>query len=210
MGIIFSVNDFTAELTWAEQTIIDTFFDSLKWDDMSDEGPTVSLVTYGNLMELVDNKNRWIYKGSVTTPPCAKSVYWNVLSTIYPISKKHVEMFKKQLDRGEEGKLDEYGNWREIQEIDGQEVMYVETKIQEEEEVDPMYRAIVIACISFAFTTFITILIIVVMCLNKKEERATAQVIPLRDYKPAPSTARDENIDFSPAPTKTQAEMNKV
>ena len=119
MGIIFSVDDYTANLTWAEQRIIDTFFDTLNWDDMTDDGPTVNLVTYGNLMEMVDNKNRWVYKGSVTTPPCATSVYWNVLSTIYPISQRHVTQFKKQLNRGEEGMLDEYGNWREIQPIDG-------------------------------------------------------------------------------------------
>lgn len=36
-------------------------------------------------MEMVDSKNRWIYLGSVTTPPWAKDVYWNVLRTIYPI-----------------------------------------------------------------------------------------------------------------------------
>lgn len=129
MGIIFSVEDYTAELTQAEQMVIDTFFDTLKWDDMTDEGPTVDLVTYGNLMELVDNRNRWVYKGSVTTPPCATSVYWNVLSTIYPVSQRHVRLFKEQLNRGEEGKLDEYGNWREIQEIDGQGVMYIQDKM---------------------------------------------------------------------------------
>jgi carbonic anhydrase len=77
---------------------------------------------------MVDNKNRWVYKGSVTTPPCATNVYWNVLSTIYPISKRHLEQFKLQLNRGEEGKLDDYGNWRMIQEEVGQNVIYVESK----------------------------------------------------------------------------------
>lgn len=85
MGIIFSVEDYTANLSKAEEMVIDTFFDSLKWGDMTEKGPTVDIVTYGNLMEMVDNKNRWIYKGSVTTPPCATAVYWNVLSTIYPV-----------------------------------------------------------------------------------------------------------------------------
>jgi carbonic anhydrase len=36
-------------------------------------------------MKLVDIENRWVYKGSVTTPPCDKYVYWNIASTIYPI-----------------------------------------------------------------------------------------------------------------------------
>ena len=41
--------------------------------------PVVDLVTYGDLMNMVDKKNRWVYQGSVTTPPCAQRVYWNVL-----------------------------------------------------------------------------------------------------------------------------------
>jgi hypothetical protein len=36
-------------------------------------------------MMMVDTRNRWVYKGSVTTPPCATMVYWNVLTTVYPI-----------------------------------------------------------------------------------------------------------------------------
>ena len=50
MGIIFSVEDYTADLSASDQAIIDTFFDSLKWSDKTDEGPTVDMVTYGNLM----------------------------------------------------------------------------------------------------------------------------------------------------------------
>jgi carbonic anhydrase len=72
------------------------------------------MILYGDLMEMVDSNNRWIYKGSVTTPPCATFVYWNVLSTVYPVSKKHLDLFvKKQLNQGENGELDEFGNYRE-------------------------------------------------------------------------------------------------
>lgn len=84
MGLVFSVDKFTADLTFAEQQVIDIFFDSMKWDKTG-ESPTVDLVAYGSLMEMADFNNRWVYKGSVTTPPCAVNVYWNVLSTIYPI-----------------------------------------------------------------------------------------------------------------------------
>jgi hypothetical protein len=41
----------------------------MKWTDNSD--PLVPLVSYGELMMMVDFENRWTYKGSVTTPPCA-------------------------------------------------------------------------------------------------------------------------------------------
>jgi carbonic anhydrase len=84
MGLVFSVDKYTADLTFAQQQVVDNFFDSLKWSDTA--SPTVDMVTYGSLMELVDFENRWVYKGSVTTPPCATFVYWNVLSTIYPVS----------------------------------------------------------------------------------------------------------------------------
>jgi carbonic anhydrase len=41
--------------------------------------PLVAEVPYGDLMMMVDMTNRWVYKGSVTTPPCARFVYWNVV-----------------------------------------------------------------------------------------------------------------------------------
>lgn len=73
--------------------MIDTFFDSLKMAEATTtkniDGNTITnidMVTYGDLMQMVDSNNRWVYKGSVTTPPCGRFVYWNVLSTVYPIS----------------------------------------------------------------------------------------------------------------------------
>jgi len=76
-------------------------------------------------MEMVDSNNRWIYKGSVTTPPCARFVYWNVISTIYPVSKKHLDQFKAQLAPLEGGNLADYGNWREIMPEDDHGVAYI-------------------------------------------------------------------------------------
>ena len=83
VGILFSVNDFNIKLSKAEQMVIDTFFSTLDWDNI--ENPKVNLITYGDMMNMVDLNNRWIYKGSSTTPPCASNVYWNVLHTVYPI-----------------------------------------------------------------------------------------------------------------------------
>ena len=111
VGIIFSVSEYTAKLSTAEQKIIDTFFDTLDLSKTDD--PVQSLITYGDLMNMVDTDNRYVYKGSVTTPPCAQSVYWNVLSTIYPISQRHVDLFTAQLARADQGNLDSTGNWRE-------------------------------------------------------------------------------------------------
>jgi hypothetical protein len=70
-------------------------------------------------MMMVNTKDRYVYKGSVTTPPCATSVYWNVLTTIYPIKAEVLTNFKKQLARVPG--LDKTGNWREIQKLDNQD-----------------------------------------------------------------------------------------
>jgi carbonic anhydrase len=88
----------------------------MSWDA---NGPVVDIVAYGSVMEMVDFKNRWVYKGSVTTPPCARFVYWNLLSTIYPVSQKHLDLFKDRLEAGTTG-LKAVGNYREIQTIDDQ------------------------------------------------------------------------------------------
>jgi carbonic anhydrase len=49
MGIMFSVNNHTANLTWSERIVIDSFFDGLKWDDTTGS-VEVDMVLYGNLM----------------------------------------------------------------------------------------------------------------------------------------------------------------
>jgi carbonic anhydrase len=93
MGIMFSVNNPTPGISAGEIAIIDEFFESLHWPEVS-KTPLAEKVPYGKLMMMFDMKNRWTYKGSVTTPPCAQNVYWNVLRTIYPIKQKYVDQFK--------------------------------------------------------------------------------------------------------------------
>lgn len=121
---MFSVEDYDQSVTDEQVDVINGFFDSLEWSETND--PLVAEVPYGDLMMMVDNENRWVYKGSVTTPPCGQSVYWNVLSTVYPIREADLVMFKAQLARGEH-ELAETGNWRIIQEVDLHEVRYITT-----------------------------------------------------------------------------------
>jgi hypothetical protein len=84
MGLMFSVSDFDSSVTDDQVKIIDNFFDSLKWD-ITKSSPEVAMVPYGQIMMMADMNNRWVYKGSVTTPPCAENVYWNVVRTVYPL-----------------------------------------------------------------------------------------------------------------------------
>lgn len=140
LGINFSVSKHNANATDAEVMVIDNFFDSLRWDDDSSSEPTfVNNVAYGNLVNMVNFHERWVYSGSVTTPPCAQKVFWNELSTIYPLKQRHLDQFKVQLDRPytdkktgkanssvyKEKALSEVGNYRMIYPVDDHKVMYV-------------------------------------------------------------------------------------
>jgi carbonic anhydrase len=92
-GVLFSVKDYTAKLNDTQKAILTDFFDKL---NLTTDDPTVPLVTYGEVMtQVVDFNDRWVYKGSVTTPPCATYVYWNVMAKVYPISQTHLDLFKK-------------------------------------------------------------------------------------------------------------------
>jgi carbonic anhydrase len=81
---------------------------------MTEYGPSVNLAAYKNLMVVLDMKNRWVYKGSVTTPPHSRKVNWNVLSIIYPIKAKNLAMFNALLESGKTEKHDTCGDYIQI------------------------------------------------------------------------------------------------
>jgi carbonic anhydrase len=133
MGVIFDREKYTVKLTDSQRKIIDNFFDSMQWDQTND--PLVPLVNFGDLYNMLDMSNRWVYKGSLTTPPCSANghVYFNVIKNVYPISEKHYEQFRKQLERGAH-ELGKTGNYRVIQEIKGQNpIMLYSGELVEEE-----------------------------------------------------------------------------
>ena len=172
VGIMFSVTEHTADLSEAEKMVIEAFFDGLKWDD--ETGAVASdLILYGDLMNMVDSNNRWIYKGSVTTPPCATFVYWNVLSTIYPVPKKHLDKFvNKQLAKGEDGMLDDYGNWREVSPVDEHDVIYLQNIPRTKQDVNDTKFTIIVVIL--AIIAAISVIIIPIQYfLHKKEEAVT-------------------------------------
>jgi carbonic anhydrase len=90
IGILFSVNNYDSSITENEKLVINAFFDSLHaYDTFSGTvtSATNDFVAFGSFMEMLDLSNRWVYDGSLTTPPCTNKVYWNVLSKVYPISQ---------------------------------------------------------------------------------------------------------------------------
>ena len=92
MGIIFDTSDYASGISREQVDLIDSFFDKMNWDT-TDSNARVDEVAYGELMMMVNMDQRWVYKGSVTTPPCATTVYWNVCRTVYPIKQKHLDQF---------------------------------------------------------------------------------------------------------------------
>ena len=126
VGVFFSVNDHNAVLTPEQERVIDRFFESLNWN-VTTSNPAVAEVPYGELMMMVDTDNRWVYKGSVTTPPCDTIVYWNVLRTVYPIKEKYFNQFKEQMKRG---KLEQTGNYRNTVPIDLHDVHIITSEQQ--------------------------------------------------------------------------------
>jgi carbonic anhydrase len=56
------------------------------------------------------------YKGSLTTPPCAETVEWFVITEIYEISRKNFEKIKAAINGGK-------GNSRQVQTLNGRRPM---------------------------------------------------------------------------------------
>jgi len=96
MGLMFDVDDYDPTITAEEKMVIDKFFDSMNfakapptatsenmanWKAGQDlDGDSIKLtsnadVPYGDLMKIVNFANRWVYAGSLTTPPCTTGVF---------------------------------------------------------------------------------------------------------------------------------------
>ena len=121
VGIIFDTYNYDPSVTDAQRQTIDKFFDSLMMYEESD--PLPKEIAYGELLDVLDTNSRWVYEGSMTTPPCDKLVYWNVISKVYPISERHLFLYKKHLatrpNSNNKGKYVDYtGNYREVQKQD--------------------------------------------------------------------------------------------
>jgi len=73
-------------------------------------------------MKYVDMNNRWSYKGSLTTPPCSKTVFFNVMRTVWPIKQRHLSALHNLMTSHGNGAFFSRadGNHRVIQPVDTQ------------------------------------------------------------------------------------------
>uniref|UniRef100_A0A7S3IKH9 Alpha-carbonic anhydrase domain-containing protein n=1 Tax=Strombidium inclinatum TaxID=197538 RepID=A0A7S3IKH9_9SPIT len=76
-------------------------------------------------MRHIDWSHRWIYRGSLTVPPCSHYVYWNIIGTVYPIKKTVVEAFNKKLNRAGLDTTGKNGNYRNVNKALNLDVFYV-------------------------------------------------------------------------------------
>lgn len=119
MGVIFDMYYYNETVTDGQVEIIDAFFDSLNMDSLSNGQPAVDVtgVPYGEFMNMIESDSRWVYKGSLTTPPCSETIYWNVVSKVYPIKPRHLDAFVnllKSTDKATRKIIPDKGNYREI------------------------------------------------------------------------------------------------
>jgi len=120
MGLMFDVDDYDQSVTDDQKQIINTFFDTLDYGNAAT--PVPSTVALGALLEMADFENRYAFRGSLTTPPCTRNIYFNVLSTIYPIRQSDLDKYNAQLNRMTPGLGSDNGgtgNFRKPQPIDG-------------------------------------------------------------------------------------------
>ena len=128
LGIIFDTKNYDKSVTPEQVDVIDRFFESMKWNQFvqapvssTDKDVVVPMVNYGELVNNLNTSYRWVYSGSVTTPPCAKSVYWNVIATVMPIKEKHYRMFKDIITKKSPNYVGPEGNYRVICKLDKQD-----------------------------------------------------------------------------------------
>jgi hypothetical protein len=100
-GLIFDTVDFDKGISAADRKTIDDFFDSLQLEKLpptAAKGHKLSSdasIPFGKLMKIVNFANRWVYVGSLTTPPCSIGVLHQVVDRVLPISRRHLNLYKK-------------------------------------------------------------------------------------------------------------------
>ena len=144
ISIFFKVNA-TVQLTLEQESIIKEFFNDLYWIEQSKD-PLVTEVHIGSLLMSLDFSKRWVYKGSMTTPPCEQYVYWNILQTVYPVSERILNQFKQQMSRTEG--LSYTGNYRDIQE---ETSVHGPKSIQSTRDLTIIYQIIIVLLIIIIF-----------------------------------------------------------
>mmetsp|Transcript_2091 Transcript_2091/g.3145 ORF Transcript_2091/g.3145 Transcript_2091/m.3145 type:complete len:226 (+) Transcript_2091:904-1581(+) len=68
VSILFSIDNFSENIDSQVLQEFETFFEELDFEQDDHISPHI---TFGNLMDHIDWSHRWVYKGSLTVPPCS-------------------------------------------------------------------------------------------------------------------------------------------
>lgn len=163
---------------------IDKFFDTLMMHQIKEANTKykVDEVALGELMAFIDTTNRWVYSGSLTTPPCLENLYWNVVKTVYPIKSYHMAYYKKLVSSyaTDASKAKDNGNYRKeraastennLQLIKSAPVAEAVT----DDEVDSAQSTSLAMIILFCISMFIVLGLTVYVCIlydQVKQSRA--------------------------------------
>lgn len=122
VALMFSVEDFDHQISIPNNDSVHLFFEHLKFDDLNE--PIVDRVALGDMMKYVDMNQRWVYHGSLTTPPCTPVVYWNVINRIFPIKLEEFKKIKEVMEKRKSSIGATFNN-RPIQPIINQGIRYL-------------------------------------------------------------------------------------
>lgn len=118
-AILFDVNE-----TMTTPSFADTFFQTLI-------NTTKSQSFDDDFLAYIDFDHRYVYRGSLTTPPYSEYLFWTLIPQVYQIQPETLELFKKKFPV--DGKSPVIGEPnRKVQALNDRTIYYVDLADQEE------------------------------------------------------------------------------
>jgi hypothetical protein len=174
VGIIFDQKEYDKNVPDKTVEAIDKYFDSLMMHQViaGDTYYGVDEVALGELMAFIDTSNRWVYSGSLTTPPCYENLYWNVVKTVYPIKPYHFAYYKKMLNAfvEDDSKVKDNGNYRKERAASAEhnlQLLKSAPLVEEvtDDEVDAAQSTSLAMIILFCISMFLVLGLTVYVCI---------------------------------------------
>lgn len=172
MSVLFDTKAWD-NYTEEEEEAIDGFFDSLVLDTLHKRDPFSFEVFFSTVTQLVEENNRWVYKGSLSMPPCTGPFYVQVFHRILPIKEEYLELIQKwqqSPDRGQANpSLFETGNYRETGILDGHQPTYLLAIDDREVSVVEKHGSLALMAILIVIAVGLSSLVCYFLCPSFKE-----------------------------------------